>query len=128
MGWDTIREVVTAVLLLMGSAAIFLAAVGLYRMPDLFLRMAATSKSTTLGAAAILLAVAVHFGNLEVTSRVVAAIVFVLLTAPVAAHMIARAAYFAGAPLWERSAHNDLIGNYDPHTHSLASGKEYSDG
>lgn len=124
MGWDTLREVAAAILLLIGAAAILVAAVGLYRLPDLYLRMSATSKSATLGAASILLAVAVHFGNLEVTSRVVAAIVFVMLTAPVAAHMIARAAYFAGAPLWEETAHNDLAGNYDPQTHSLASGKE----
>jgi multicomponent Na+:H+ antiporter subunit G len=45
-------------------------------------------------------AVAVHFNEAEVTTEAVLVAVFLLLTAPVAAHLIARAAYLSGVPLW----------------------------
>ena len=48
------------------------------------------------------------------------AITFVFLTAPVAAHMIARASYFVGVPLWEGTIIDELRGHYDRRTHRLA--------
>ena len=62
----------------------------------------------TLGCGLVLLAVAVHFGELGIVSRALAAIAFLLFTAPVGAHMIARAAYRTGVPLWERSLTDEL--------------------
>jgi multicomponent Na+:H+ antiporter subunit G len=49
-------------------------------------------------------------------------VVFVFVTAPVGAHMIGRAAYLSGVPLWEGTLSDDLKGRYDAQTHSLASG------
>ena len=90
----------TMVLMLAGSAITFLGALGLYRMPDLYLRMQAAAKASSLGVTFLLLAVAFHFGRLEITTRTAAGILFVLLTSPVAAHLIARAAYRAGVEQW----------------------------
>jgi multicomponent Na+:H+ antiporter subunit G len=81
-----------------GSLFMLLAAVGVLRLPDLFTRMQASTKSSTLGVACILLAVAVHFGRLGVTTQAVLVVAFFFLTTPVAAHMIARAAYVSGVP------------------------------
>jgi multicomponent Na+:H+ antiporter subunit G len=78
-----------------------LAAVGIVRLPDLFTRMHAATKPATLGTALTMLAVAVHFGELGVTTRALLVVVFFVITAPVGAHMIGRAAYLAGVPLWE---------------------------
>jgi monovalent cation:H+ antiporter-2, CPA2 family len=64
--------------------------------------------------------VAVHFGELGVATRAVATVIFVFLTAPVAAHMIARASYFVGVPLWEGTIIDELRGHYDQRTHRLA--------
>ena len=50
----------------------------------------------------------------------IATIMFLLLTAPVAAHRMGRAAYFNGVPLWEGTRYNDLQGKYDQKTHTLA--------
>ena len=111
----------TAVLLLIGVAFMSLAAIGVVRMPDLFTRLQTTSKATTLGAGCVFLAVAVHFGDFEVVSRCILIIFFFYLTNPVAAHMIARAAYFVGVPLWEKSQVDELRGRYDRQTHSLGS-------
>jgi multicomponent Na+:H+ antiporter subunit G len=77
-------------------------------MPDFFSRMQAAAKAATLGASCILLGLAVHFGELEVTSRALLVICFLFLTAPVAAHRLARAAYFTGVALWRGTARDEL--------------------
>ncbi len=114
-----LREYVVAVLILSGSLFMLLGGLGLVRMPDLFLRMSATSKAATLGAGLVLLGTAVFFNDFSITTRVVAIIVFLLLTTPVAAHMIARAAYFDGVPLWSGTLRDDLRGHYRTTDHSL---------
>ncbi len=83
-------------LLTAGGILMLLGAVGLLRMPDLYLRMAATSKASTLGAAFVLLGAAAHFGSQEAAGRAVVIVAFLFLTAPTAAHAIARAAFRRG--------------------------------
>lgn len=90
-------------------------------MPDLFTRMQASTRAASPGASCMLLGVAVHFGDLGITTRVVLIIAFILLTAPVSAHMIARGAYFVGVPLWEGTGRDELRDRYDPRTHALES-------
>lgn len=96
------------VLLVVGASFMVLAAVGVVRMPDVFMRMQATSKAATLGVGCMMLAVAVHFADLAVATRAAAVILFTFLTAPIGAHMIGRAAYIAKARLWEGTLRNDL--------------------
>ena len=114
-------EVVSLVSLLIGTFFMVLAGIGLLRMPDLFLRMSAATKASTLGAGFILLAGAIYFNELGATSRALATIIFIVLTAPVAAHRIGRAAYFDGVPLWSGTRQDDLRGHYDQRTHELDS-------
>lgn len=106
-------EVVVSALLLIGGLFMLLAAVGIVRMPDLYMRIGTSTKASTLGLTCILTAVAVHFAEMAVSTRAVAAVVFVFLTAPVAAHMIGRAAYVVGVPLWERTIVDELRGRDD---------------
>jgi multicomponent Na+:H+ antiporter subunit G len=104
---------------ILGSFLMFLAGLGLLRLPDVFLRMSAATKASTLGAGFILLAAALYFEDLGTTSRTIATVFFLLLTGPVAAHRIARAAYFDGVHLWEGTIRDDLYGHYDQKTHEL---------
>lgn len=99
-----------ALFLLGGSFFALVAAIGVVRMPDIYMRLSAASKASTLGASFILTAVAIFFGTTAVTGKVVAIIAFTLLTAPVAAHMLGRAAYFSGEPLWNKSIRDELDG------------------
>lgn len=115
------NETLSAALMIIGAAFALLAGVGVVRMPDLFTRMQAATKASTLGMSCMVLAVAVHFGELGITTRALATMSFVFLTAPVAAHMIARAAYFVGVPLWEGTMIDELRGHYDRRTHRLLS-------
>jgi multicomponent Na+:H+ antiporter subunit G len=107
------QDALCALLMVTGAMFMFIAGVGLLRMPDLFIRMSATTKASTLGVGFLLLAVAVKFTYLEMFSRIIAIIVFVVLTAPVAVHMIARAAYIEGVPLWRESIVDQLCDRYD---------------
>ena len=106
-----LNDIVTAFLLVVGGAFMLLAGIGILRMPDLFMRMQAATKAATLGIGCMLLAVAVHFGDVAITARALLVIAFVFLTAPVAAHMMARAAYSIGVPLWEGT----LVDEYREH-------------
>ncbi len=113
------RELISAILLIIGALFIFLSALGVVRLPDLYLRMSASTKTSTLGVGTILLAAAIYFNELGLATRAIATLIFVLLTAPVAAHMIGRAAYFNGVPLWDKTRYDELKGRYDIITHTL---------
>ena len=90
------------VLIVIGSVFMFFAALSLVRMPDLYIRMSSSTKAATLGVGLVLLGAASHFATVDsgASLRAVAVIIFIFLTAPVSAHMIARAAYFNGEPMW----------------------------
>jgi multicomponent Na+:H+ antiporter subunit G len=107
-----------------GALFIFLAAVGLVRMPDFYLRVSVTTKAVTLGVGLVLVSAATYFNDISVTSRVTAIILFLFLTAPVAAHVITRAAYFTGTKLWKKSIIDDLKGRYQDKTISLEEEEE----
>lgn len=99
-------------LITVGTFFILIAGLGLVRMPDLFLRMSASTKAATLGVGCTLLGVALYFGDFATFIRAGAIIVFLLLTAPVAAHLIGRAAYQDGVPLWRGTQFDDLGPHY----------------
>ena len=101
-------EILVAVLLVLGGFFAFMAALGVVRLPDLLIRMHASTKAGTLGCGLILLALALHFGETGVVTRALATIVFLMVTAPIAAHMIGRAAYRAGVPLWPGTVIDEL--------------------
>lgn len=123
--WFT--AILVSLLLLAGAIFSFIAALGIFRMPDLFTRMQAAAKTGTLGVGLVLVALAVHFSEIGVATRAALVILFLFLTAPIAAHMIARAGYISGVKIWEHSVCDELKGQYDTQTHELSSGEEGHD-
>jgi multicomponent Na+:H+ antiporter subunit G len=101
-------EWLTAALMIGGAAFMFVAAIGLARFPDVFTRMQAGTKGGTVGLGGILGAVALSFDQAGVTTAALLIIVFLFITAPVAAHMIARAAYFTDVPRYGGMVHDEL--------------------
>lgn len=89
--------------LVIGAFLMFLTGLGLVRMPDIFTRMHAATKSASLGVALLLLAAALFFQETMVVTKAVVTIAFIFLTAPVAASLLGRAAYARRTPLWEHS-------------------------
>lgn len=100
-------DALTAVLWVAGAAFSLLAALGVLRMPDVFTRMQASTKAYTLGVGLLLIGSALQLGDLASFIRAGSVGAFVLLTTPVAAHVIARAAYLADVPLWEHTVADD---------------------
>jgi multicomponent Na+:H+ antiporter subunit G len=90
----------TGVLALIGATLVLLAAIGIVRMPDLFTRMQAATKASTLGLGCLLAAAAIAIPDSLVVVRVVSIGAFVMLTSPVSNHVIARAGYLTRVPLW----------------------------
>ena len=111
------NEIFTALLLVLGSLFCFVAALGMLRLPDTVIRMHAATKAGTLGAGLIMIAVAFFYADLGITLRALAAITFLLLTAPVAAHLIGRAAYYSGIRLWKKTWIDQLKDCYPPGNH-----------
>jgi multicomponent Na+:H+ antiporter subunit G len=87
---------VAAVLLLIGSLFSAVAALGILRFPDIYTRLHAASKAGPLGAGLILLGVAFASGDWSIAVRCVLGLAFLLLTSPVSAHLLARAALQSG--------------------------------
>ena len=90
-------------LLLMGAALMLVTGLGLMRMPDIFTRMHAATKGASLGVAFMLLAAALAFQETGVFLKGAITVLFIFLTAPVAANLLARAAYAQKTPLWKKS-------------------------
>jgi multicomponent Na+:H+ antiporter subunit G len=93
------RTVLASAALLVGAAFMFVAALGVVRLPDLYTRMQAATKAAAVGVGAIMGAIALSLDSVPVTVRAGLVAVFLLLTAPVAAHAIARSAHSRGVPL-----------------------------
>lgn len=109
----TILEILAGLLLVGGGVFSLISALGVLRLPDVLIRMHASSKAGTVGAGMILLAVAVLYGGGEIVARAIAAIFFLLLTVPVASHMIGRAAYVTGVKLWSGTVIDELRERYE---------------
>lgn len=112
-----IVDFIGMILMVFGSILILLASIGVVRMPDVYLRMSASTKAATVGAASLLLAAAFHFDGADTLAQMALTILFLLLTAPVGAHIIGRAAYKKGAKLYERTVSDELEPYYDDKKH-----------
>ncbi|WP_337867445.1 monovalent cation/H(+) antiporter subunit G [Meiothermus sp.] len=116
-------DLVVYALVSVGIFFLFIAAIGVVRMPDLYNRMHATSKAGTLGVGLILVAVAVFYQDLSIATRALSALAFVILTAPVAAHALGRAAYLSGVKPCDTTFVDELAGHYQAN-HKLESVEE----
>jgi multicomponent Na+:H+ antiporter subunit G len=105
-----VRDVVSAVLMLTGVALAVLAALGLVRFPDVFSRMHAATKPSTLGLLLITVGAAVRVQDGGAATKLLLVAAFQFVTAPVAAHMIGRAAYRSGAGAQEALVVDELRG------------------
>ena len=104
-----LQTALATALVVVGTFFITVGTIGLLRLPNVFNRMHATSKATTLGASSIFLAGLVYFGPQDAGLVSLVGILFLYLTAPTGAHMISRAAQrmgvdFVGDVTWPGGA------------------------
>ncbi|MEM9399429.1 MAG: monovalent cation/H(+) antiporter subunit G [Verrucomicrobiota bacterium] len=100
-------------ILLFGAFFALIAAIGLLRLPDTYMRMHAATKAGAFGGAIIVLVCALLAGDLFVWVKAILIILFFYTTAPIAAHMVGRAAYVNKTKLWQGTKIDRLKGHYD---------------
>jgi multicomponent Na+:H+ antiporter subunit G len=97
------NDTIALALILVGLTFDLLGCIGLVRMPDIYNRLQASTKCVTMGTCGVLLGVAIKFGWTAGGIKAIMCIIFLLLTAPVSAHALARAIHRSGVRLWEKS-------------------------
>lgn len=100
------------ILAVSGAFFVFVAGLGVFRMPDIYLRIHAATKASSLGIGLLLIALILMNPTAPVIMKSVMMIFFVFLTAPVAAHMLGRAAYLHHTPGWAGTKKDELKDKY----------------
>ena len=101
-------EILGAIVTLAGSILLFLGALGILRMPDVYNRMQAGTKATTLGSILFLAGISIGHYECGCFGKIIIIILFVIFTNPISSNTLARAAHFAGIGLTKRSVKDDL--------------------
>lgn len=101
-------QVLSSLFLVAGAGLCLIAAIGVLRLPDFFMRMHAATKAGVAGCGLILIGVAFGEPSVAIWLKVLVAIAFLLLTTPIAGHLIGRAGYVAGVPFWSSTMDDDL--------------------
>lgn len=96
-------DTVGLIFILVGLAFDVFGCLGLVRLPNVYNRLQAATKCVTMGTCSILFGTFLIVGFIAAGIKALLCIVFLLLTAPVAAHAIARGAHRSGVPLWTGS-------------------------
>lgn len=95
------NEAAGTTLIIIGILFDFLGCVGLIRFPDVYNRLQASAKCVTLGTCGILFGLFLFKGFSATGIKALLCIGFILLTAPVSAHALARGAYRSGVKPWD---------------------------
>ena len=105
---DLVLALLVGAMLVAGGVFTFLAALGIVRLPDVYTRMHAASKAGTVGSGLMLFAAGIHSLDVAIFTRALAGFVFFVLTAPIAAHLVAKAAHGAGYRLTRLTVIDDM--------------------
>ncbi len=107
------NDIIVAILLVLGSFFMFLAGLGTFRFPDLYSRMHAATKASSFGVGLMLTGYLVYNFSWYLFFESLLIIIFIFITAPVAAHMLARAGYFLHVPKYENTIVDEMENLYD---------------
>jgi multicomponent Na+:H+ antiporter subunit G len=116
-------NIIASIMFVIGLLFNLLGCIGMVRLPDVYNRLQAATKCVTLGTCMVLLSVAIlacSAGNCPLSIKCLICIVFVVITAPTAAHALARGAHSYGVKLW----HKSVVDKYDEDDEPGTSGKE----
>ncbi len=96
-----INEIIVVIMFLIGSIFMFLGALGLMRMPDLYNRLQAGTKATTLGIIFTILGLGIYYP--EIIFKAILIVLFILMSNPVSSSTLARSAYKKGIKYYEKT-------------------------
>ena len=104
-----IIEIISSVLVVCGSLFLLIAAIGILKLPDFYIRNSAVSKAITFGLSLILIGIAIYYYSITVVLKIAGMLFFVFLTSPVAAQVISRAAWKNKVRFWKETDINDFL-------------------
>ncbi len=107
------NETIGSTLIVIGLAFDFFGCFGLIRFPDVYTRLQASAKCITLGTCGIILGLVCYKGFGATSVKALLCLVFIVLTAPVSAHALARAAYRSGVKPWAGTVVDDYSEDID---------------
>ncbi|WP_338048365.1 monovalent cation/H(+) antiporter subunit G [Paraliobacillus sediminis] len=103
-------EIIISFFVLLGALFMLLGAIAIVRLPDVYTRINAATKASTLGVVGIMIGLFLFFvfeDNI-VSGKILLTIIFVFLTAPISGFMMARSAYHMDVPIWKHNTRDDL--------------------
>ena len=105
-----IANTLTIIAITVGLLFTVVTVIGVLRLPDVYTRAHAASKSATLGVLSILLGVFIHFWFVEgyLSVKLILGIAFLFITAPIGGHLMSRAAYMSGIKPTKMTIKDDL--------------------
>lgn len=101
-------EIAIMITLGLGSLLILLGAIGLYRFPDIYMRMHAATKAPSLGISLMLIAFVLYFFTFSIALKSVMIILFIFITTPIASHAIGATAHHLKIKKWSKMKLDDL--------------------
>lgn len=116
-------QLIGSIITLIGACFIFLGALGILRMPDVYNRMQAGTKATTLGSMLSLLGIGIAVPGWLV--KLLILIIFIIITNPLSTHALARASHHSGIKLTRKSVRDDF--GFDLKDSELIEGDEEDD-
>ncbi|MDX8045892.1 monovalent cation/H(+) antiporter subunit G [Gracilibacillus sp. S3-1-1] len=99
---ELIIDIIVILFLIVGTFFVLSASIGVIRFPDVYTRLHASTKAATLGIAGIMIGafIFLYVEHGLISGKLILGIIFILITAPVSAHMIGRAAHATGVKPW----------------------------
>jgi len=97
------NEIIGRIIIVVGVVFDTIGCIGLVRLPDVYNRLQAATKCVTLGTCGIMFGIFIMQGFNSLGIKALVCIPFIFLTAPTAAHALARGAHLFGVKLWDKS-------------------------
>lgn len=102
------KDLISAIFILIGAIFMLISSIGMIRLPDFYIRNSASTKAVVLGVLLILSGVGIYYNSSMMFIEIVAILFFVFLIAPLAAHIVARAAVKSKVKFWKNTKLEEL--------------------
>ncbi|MEK6476765.1 monovalent cation/H(+) antiporter subunit G [Catalinimonas sp. 4WD22] len=102
-------EILAAICILSGVLFMMIASIGILRFPDFYIRMSVVTKASTVGLGLLLTGVGIYFNTIETIIKTISISIFIVLSSPISAHVIAKAASLIRVPFWNQTNMEDYL-------------------
>lgn len=98
-----IKDIISAIFIFVGALFMLISSIGMLRLPDFYIRNSASTKAVVLGVLLVLLGVGIHYNDIMIFIEIFAILFFIFLIAPLAAHIVSRAAVITNVKFWDKT-------------------------